>query len=123
MNATAYVCEWERIDSPTRTMTDTAARDYYKAHSVRGDARFALRADSTYPPDLQESWRQLIAAIDATGKETASHRQTRDAIRSAWRLYTADYAYTAPIIALPTSTRKPVKRTACCPKCGFAVAA
>jgi hypothetical protein len=33
----AYICEWERLDSPTRTMTAEQAKDYYKAHAIAGD--------------------------------------------------------------------------------------
>jgi hypothetical protein len=95
------------------------AAAYYKANSVSGDARFALRANTTYPADLQASWRALVASIEASGRETAAHRTSRDEIKRCWRQFAGGFAYVAPSIAVG----KAPKRAACCPNCGMAIAA
>lgn len=113
----AYLCEWERADSATIGLSESAMRAYYKAHSVSGDAIFALREDSTYPADLQACWRLLLAQITAKGKETPEHKAIRDELRKCWRLFADNRPYQVPTIALPVAaTRK--RAIKCCPHCG-----
>ena len=118
-----YTCEWERENSPTRTMTETAMRAYYKAHSVAGDCAFALRPGvGTVPVDILAGWCALESAITAAdGKETAAHRTMRDQLRAAWRNASAGWAYTVPTISQPV--RKARRAVRCCPQCGYSAAA
>ena len=116
-----YICEWEKDDSPTRTMSEKEAREYFKAHSVAGDCRFSLRDDTTLPDDIVRGWQKLLDQVYAVRKETNAHRQTRDALRRCYRLWADGQSYTVPAIAAMPA--KPAKRQTCCPQCGFSVAA
>lgn len=119
-----YVCEWERENAPTRGMTETAARAYWKAHSVSGDCLFALRPDSGLPQDIVGAWASLALAVDAAPKETAEHRACRDAIRTAVRRYLGGQDYTLPAAPIPQATRRSqkAKLARTCPHCGLDLA-
>ncbi len=123
LTANRFECEWEQENSPTRGMTETAARAYYKANSVAGDCRFALRDDSELPAHMLAAWMSLAADVLAAGKETKAHRDRRDAIRDAVRCHLGGYAYRLPEapVAVPKATRKPARMTQAhaCPQCGF----
>lgn len=124
-----FVCEWEQENSPTRGMTEANARAYYKANSVKGDCRFAMRFEpgtdrySDMPINIFEAWLLLLADCEAAGKETAEHRSRRDAIRTATRRYLAGQSFTLPasVVPKPRASRKPSRMTAC-PHCGGQVA-
>lgn len=120
LQARRAVCEWEELDSPTRLMrTQADILAFYKAHSVRGDARFALRGDGAHlPADLADGWRALLAAI-GHGPESAAHRSTRDALRGCWRRWQAGQSYTVPEIAVVARKPKAAKaRLTHCHECG-----
>jgi hypothetical protein len=115
---TDYKCEWERDDNPTQAMTESAMLAYYKANSVRGDAEFSLRDGGNIPTDLRAGWHSLWVAV-REAKETPAHRQTRDALRKAWRLYADGRPYSVPMTDAPVAK---VRKTRCCPNCGHVAA-
>jgi hypothetical protein len=116
---TAYLCEWERLDAPTRLMTEDQARAYYKAHAVAGDCAFALRDDTSTPEDIKAGWRALLEAV--TGRsETAAHRAIRDGLRRSWRRWADGQDYSVPMAGLPAAKARKVTRPGCCPTCGAA---
>ena len=118
-----YTCEWERLNSVTRTMTETKMRAHYKAHSIAGDCAFALRpgAGATVPMDILAGWRALQSAIDASdGRESVQHRTMRDQLRAAWRNASQGWPYTVPAISQPVRKTRSAR---CCPNCGYSAAA
>jgi hypothetical protein len=114
---TAYICEWERLDSPTRGLTAEQAKDYYKAHAIAGDCAFALRAGSSTPEDIRAGWSALLAAVTGR-KETAAHRAIRDGLRRAWRTWADGMPYSVPMAELPAAKVRKVTQPGCCPTCG-----
>ncbi len=112
-----YTPEWARDDSPTKSMNESAARDYWKSHAVQGDARFALRdtRDNNKPQDLSLAWAVLLMDVEHVGKETAEHRKRRDALRSATRAWLWGRPYS--LLVMPVSDTRP-KKTKHCPHCG-----
>jgi hypothetical protein len=114
---TAYICEWERLDAPTRLMTEDQARAYYKAHAVAGDCAFAMRPGTTTPDDIIAGWVALANAV-AGRKETAAHRAIRDGLRKAWRTWADGRPYTVPMAELPAAKVRKVTQPGCCPTCG-----
>jgi hypothetical protein len=113
----AYICEWERLDAPTRLMTEDQARAYYKAHAVEGDCAFAMRPGTTTPDDIIAGWVALANAV-AGRKETAAHRAIRDGLRKAWRTWADGRPYTVPMAELPAAKVRKVTQPGCCPTCG-----
>jgi hypothetical protein len=113
----AYICEWERLDAPTRLMTEDQARAYYKAHVVAGDCAFAMRPGTTTPDDIIAGWVALANAV-AGRKETAAHRAIRDGLRKAWRTWADGRPYTVPMAELPAAKVRKVTQPGCCPTCG-----
>lgn len=120
-----FECAWERADNPTAGMTENDMRAFYKSHQVAADCRFGLRAGADVPADITVAWLQLAQAIEARGKETADHRATRDAIKTAVRRYLAGQGYTLPAAAVdvPKATRKATRARVACPNCGHSIAA
>jgi hypothetical protein len=116
MDAT-YICEWERLDSPTRGMTAEQSKDYYKAHAIAGDCAFALRPGSSTPEDIRAGWLALQAAI-AGKRETPAHKAIRDGLRKAWRTWADGRPYTVPMAALPVTKARKATQPGCCPTCG-----
>lgn len=88
-----FVCEWEREDSPTRGMSETESRAYYKAHVVEGDCRFALRPGHGKPDDITAVWQALLDRVIARGKETPDDRKVVAALRMAWREWSDGLPY------------------------------
>lgn len=82
--ADTYIPEWARDDSPTRNMTHAEMVAYYKANSVKGDVRFALRAGTDTPEHILAQWRALLEAI-GTRKERRAHRLEHERITALWR--------------------------------------
>jgi hypothetical protein len=113
----AYICEWERLDAPTRLMTEDQARAYYKAHAVAGDCAFAMRPGTTTPDDIIAGWVALANAVTGR-KETAAHRAIRDGLRRAWRTWADGRPYTVPLAELAAAKVRKVTQPGCCPTCG-----
>jgi hypothetical protein len=115
MNLNAYVCEWERLDSPTRGMSQADMLAHYKAHAIAGDCAFALRPGANLPADIRAGWEQLAAAVSGR-KETPAHKAIRDGLRKAWRTWADGRPYTVPQIEAPKAKR--TAKPGCCPSCG-----
>jgi hypothetical protein len=120
--STAYQPEWSRPDSPTASLNDTDLRAYYKAHSVRGDARFALACG--LPVELAAAWSTLLTAVDNARSETPVQRKRRDVLRNVTRAWIANdhdwrtrhgWREQAPVVV----ASKPIKaKRAPCVCCG-----
>lgn len=82
---TAYVPEWAREDSPTAGLSESEAAAYWKARSVAGDCRFALRDGSTVPDELRAHWIALLAWVNETRAETPAQRTRARELRTTWR--------------------------------------
>jgi hypothetical protein len=100
-------------------MHEAAAREYYKAHEVAGDARFAIRDGNGKPNDLELAWALLLSDIEQSPKETAEHKKRRDALRLATRYYMDGRPYVLPARTLLKPAR--VAKPKACPHCGGAL--
>lgn len=115
-----YVPEWERPDSPTRELPESAIAAYYKRHGAASDCRFALRPESTYPADLRAVWAALLPEVERRAP-TPADRKLIEQLRAAWRDHIDGRAYLVPAFTAATK-RRPAKATiaaaGCCPTCG-----
>lgn len=67
----------------TSEMTEAEMRAYYKRTAPAEDARFALRAGVTLPPDLAEAWHVLAQIADRLPRAEVFRRL--HALQDEWR--------------------------------------
>lgn len=115
-----YVPSWARPDSPTRSMSDAELAEFYRADSVAGDCRFALRPGSGIPADLQAVYAAILAELEHR-KPKASDKATIAALRAAWRAYADGRAYTVPAYQGASQKARKATTARLCPHCGSAL--
>jgi hypothetical protein len=85
---TTYTPEWARTDNPTQTMTHAEMTAYYKAHSLAGDAMFALRPGTETPQVILNGWNNLLNDLDKRkGKATPALRAEGKRLRTLTRAW------------------------------------
>lgn len=83
-----YTPEWARPNNPTDGLSETARIAYYKAHSLAGDARFALRPGTETPAVILAGWTWILGELDKRkGKATPGLRLEGQRLRTLTRAW------------------------------------
>lgn len=78
-----YTCEWERPDSPTKTLGQDAMLKYYKDRSVAGWCRFYLDNPGEESPELRAAIQTLADSCQT--KQKPAHKVERDRLARRWQ--------------------------------------
>jgi len=121
----AYLCTWERPDNPTRHMSESEMRQYYKDHAVEGDMAFLLEA-VTLPADIRQAAENLLALVRSR-KQRPADRYLVDQLRECCRAVFTGQPYQVPAVPAVAPAAGKARRVAavrpCCPACGYSEAA
>ena len=98
-NTDTYTPEWTREHNPTIGMSETALIAYYKAHSLAGDALFALRPGTETPQVILNGWMWILneLATRKGGKATPALKAEGKRLRTLTREWLATQPIARPM--------------------------
>ena len=92
-----YTPEWARESNPTTGMSERELIAYYKAHSLEGDAFFALRCGTSTPIEILDGWHRILEALHKRkGKATPALKAEGKRLRTLTRIWLATQPIARP---------------------------